>query len=343
MNPINARLVTLLGATAIASAAQALEPTTVTFDRGTEGWSAGSDCGIVEPHGGLPGAHWNVISQTCDRTTYILQPYFILRNERHPAFIGDYTEKGPVRLSVDVDVTEFTYFRFNLPVEEDRQIVFEFIDYDNPYIDPETGYSWPWTSVIYEAGHLPKRTAGWKHFSVEIADPNSAMLPEGWTGFGGPEDDTGFPQLPPGVTFADVMAGVDELQIHAIEPGYFYDLGFVYDLHFDNITIEPLVYECAGRDATIYVDGDGVVRGGKNDGKVYHGVLVGTAGDDVIVGTSGDDLIQGLAGKDLICGGRGDDQLLGGSGDDMMLGGPGNDVLKGQGGSDYLDGGEDYD
>ena len=96
---------------------------------------------------------------------------------------------------------------------------------------------------------------------------NATELPAGWTGFGGPEDPNTFlPQLPPGVTFADVLAGVDEIQIHAIEPGYYYDFGFIYDLDFDNISIADLPRSCDGHEATVFVDGDGIVHGGEYDG-----------------------------------------------------------------------------
>jgi hypothetical protein len=327
-----------------APAIQAQVPTVVTFDNGTEGWTPGGDCGTVVPTGGLPGARWNIASVICgEPNNYILQGYFILSNDTNPAFLGDYSAKGPVRLSVDVDVTDFTYYFFGTEVEEFRQVVFELIDHDIQYVDPDTGYSWPWASVIYPAGYLPNRNAGWKHFNVDIPDPSSATLPAGWSGFGGPEDENYFPQLPPGVTFADVLAGVDEIKIHAIEPGFFYDFGFIYDLDFDNIAITALPQGCGDQPATVWVDGGGIVRGGAYDGQVYAGVLAGTQGDDVILGTEGNDAVQGLAGNDLICGLGGDDSLTGGRGNDSLFGGSGDDTLVGQGGVDYLDGGEGRD
>ena len=331
----------LMGATAT----PAQVPTVVTFDNGTEGWTPGGDCGTVLPSGGDPGARWNIASVICgEPNNYILQGYFILSNNTNPAFLGDYGAKGPVRLSVDVDVTDFTYYWFGSAVEEYRQVVFELIDHDIQYTDPNTGYSWPWASVIYPAGYLPNRNAGYKHFNVDIPDPSSTTLPSGWVGFGGPEDPvTYMPQLPPGVTFADVLAGVDEIQIHAIEPGYFYDFGFIYDLDFDNIAITGIPQGCEGQTPTVWVDGDGIVHGGASDGQIYTGTLAGTPGDDVILGTEGDDAIQGLAGNDLICGSGGNDNLIGGKDNDMMFGGEGDDTLIGQQGHDYLDGGAGRD
>src|SRR5262245_54514466 len=329
-----------------APATQAQVPTVVTFDNGTEGWTPGGDCGTVVPTGGDPGARWNIASVICgDPNSYILQGYFILSNDTNPAFLGDYSARGPVRLSVDVDVTDFTYYWFGSAVEETRQVVFELIDHDIQYTDPSTGYSWPWSSVIYPAGSLPTRDAVWKHFNVDIPNPSATTLPAGWTGFGGPEDPiTYLPQLPPGVTFADVLAGVDEIQIHAIEPGYFYDFGFIYDLDFDNIAITTLPQGgCAGEQPTVFVDGDGIVHGGAYNGQAYSGSLVGTQGDDVIQGTEGNDSIQGLGGNDRICGLGGNDSLIGGRGNDFILGGSGDDTLIGQAGHDFLDGGEDRD
>jgi hypothetical protein len=341
----NVKLAAVLVAGVALTTAQAQVPTVVTFDNGTEGWMPGGDCGTAFPTGGVPGARWNIASVICGSSTdYILQGYFILSNNSNSAFLGDYSAKGPVRLSVDVDVTDFTYFWFNSPVEEYRQVVFEFIDHDIQYTDPNTGYSWPWASVIYPAGYLPNRDAGWKHFNVDIANPGSTTLPAGWTGFGGPEDpNTYMPQLPPGVTFGDVLAGVDELQIHAIEPGYFYDFGFIYDLDFDNIAITALPQGCNGQEPTVWVGDDGIVRGGEYDGQVYAGALVGTQGDDIILGTDGDDSINGRDGNDLICGMGGNDGVIGGKGHDMLFGGSGDDTVMGQDGHDYIDGGDGRD
>lgn len=326
------------------SSAHALEPRVVTFENGTEGWVPAADCGTIVPNGGNPGAYWNVASVICETDEPILQPWFFLGNSSDPAFVGDYTAKGPVRISIDVDVVDYTYYWFGNAVEESRQVVFEFVDLDDPYVDPDTGYSWPWTSVIYVAGYLPNRDAGWKTFHVDIEDPTATELPAGWVGFGGPEDPvTYFPQLPPGVTFADVMAGVDEIQIHAIEPGYWYDFGFVHDLNFDNISITGIPKVCGGMNATIYVDGDGIVHGGNFDGRPYTGQLMGTQGDDVIVGTAGHDNIQGLGGNDMICGEAGDDLIHGNAGNDFLVGGAGDDTLTGQVGNDFIDGGEGRD
>jgi hypothetical protein len=198
--------------------------------------------------------------------------------------------------------------------------------------------------LLYPVGYFQNRDAGWKTFTIDIADPSATELPEGWTGHGGPEDPvTYLPQLPPGTTFADVMAGVDEIQFHNSDPGFFYEFAFIYDVDFDNISIQELPRECEGVTATVWVDNDGIVRGGEYDGMPYTGELTGTRQDDIIIGTNGDDVIQGLAGDDLICGLDGNDDLHGHFGNDFILGGNGDDTLTGGKGIDYLDGGEGRD
>jgi Ca2+-binding RTX toxin-like protein len=131
------------------------------------------------------------------------------------------------------------------------------------------------------------------------------------------------PQLPPDRTFADVIAGADEVVFSSVEPGYWYQYYFAHDLNVDNITFQLTSPSCKDLPATIYVDGDGVIHGGDFDGQVYSGVIEGTEGDDVIAGTPGDDVINGLGGNDVICGRKGGDHMDGGEGFDVLEGGAG--------------------
>ena len=100
---------------------------------------------------------------------------------------------------------------------------------------------------------------------------------------------------------------------------------------------------CNGRLATIYVDEDRYIVGGKQDGRRYYGVLQGTQGDDVIVGTKKRDVILGRAGNDTICGREGADQLIAGKGDDLIFGEAGKDRLIGGKGNDQMFGGTGRD
>ena len=343
MRNMNRTIIAIIAMIAIVTSVQAIEPTVVTFDNGIEGWTADPDCETINADGGNPGAYLNIAPNFDCGDTYVFKSRFWLRNDNDPAFIGDYTAKGPVRVSIDVNINSFDYHGWwVMAVEEWTELIVEFIDYDNPYTD-EFGNTWPWTSVIYTAETFNSRDDGWKTFEIDIADPATTELPAGWTGFGGPETPMAMPQLPPDRTFADVMAGIDEIQFHTYKPGYMYGIGYLYDIDFDNITIKELPHECQGQEATVYVDYDGIVRGGQFDGLPYDGELTGTHGNDVIVGTDGEDAIQGLHGNDLICAGAGNDVVHGGLGDDIMFGEEGDDNLLGQKGIDYLSGGPGED
>lgn len=122
-------IVAIMGVGRIGSA-QALEPTIVTFDQGKLGWESPGVCGPVKTTDGNPGAHWNVASKECNSDDPILSGWFMLQNDKNPSFVGNFVEKGPVRISIDVDVIDFSYE--GSPVEQWRQVVFEFIDHDNP-------------------------------------------------------------------------------------------------------------------------------------------------------------------------------------------------------------------
>jgi len=93
---------------------------------------------------------------------------------------------------------------------------------------------------------------------------------------------------------------------------------------------------CEGLLATVYVDSDNLVVGGRYPGTVYTGRLFGSSGDDVIVGTNGNDSIYSQAGDDVICGEGGNDYINGGAGNDTIFGGDGNDRLIGSNGNDLL-------
>lgn len=100
---------------------------------------------------------------------------------------------------------------------------------------------------------------------------------------------------------------------------------------------------CNGQTATIYVNNQGIIVGGPNNGQPYAGKLNGTAGADVIVGTNGRDEVSARGGSDVVCGGGNNDELEGGAGRDQMFGGDGNDILAGEGGNDTLTGGRGAD
>ena len=113
----------------------------------------------------------------------------------------------------------------------------------------------------------------------------------------------------------------------------------------------PPVFEnpvCEGLQPTIWVDANGDIHGGPNDGFPYYGFLIGTNGPDIIVGVDGTDahveVIDGKGGDDIICAGAGfDDIIKGGDGNDLIFGGPGRNEIDGQAGDDEIHGGDDID
>lgn len=119
---------------------------------------------------------------------------------------------------------------------------------------------------------------------------------------------------------------------------------------------------CVFSQATIWVDYNGITRGGPNAGQpampdANNPSLLsirGTNGADVIYGTSLNpvepnpfgivgDVIDGRDGNDLICAAGGFDTVNGGKGSDTIYGGFGNDTLNGDADNDTLYGSEGDD
>ena len=94
---------------------------------------------------------------------------------------------------------------------------------------------YPYTSVWFNLGPIAA-SQDWATLQVTFA-PASTELPAGWGGYGAEDPETAEPMLPEGITFADVMASVDELAFTTYEPGFFY--GFTdFDVRYDNIFID---------------------------------------------------------------------------------------------------------
>ena len=218
-----------IGTMAMASAMSAsAQSTVVTFDSGWNGWSGPTGTGgasMIEPDGGNPGAHAHTIFQDFGIT---------FRTDSNPAFIGDFTRSDTVTVGIDVKVESVSFD--GTPVS--RNLLVDF----RSHALAQNGY--PWTSVWHTLT-LIQAGQDWATYSATF-NPGDQALPAGWGGYGD-EDANANPQLPPGVTFADVMANVDELAFTTLEPGWFY--GFTdFDLRIDNLRIE--------RDSgTIFVDG----------------------------------------------------------------------------------------
>ncbi len=223
---------------AIAASAAIAETVVVTFDAGTEGWSGPQGPGgstVIESSGGNPGANLRTVFNNFGIS-------FV--NSASPAFTGDFTTAREITLSIDLKVQQIGFFGQAVS----RPWLVELRDFDGA-----TG-GYPWNSVWFLFTPISAATHGsWSTLSVTF-DPRSESLPPGWGGTGAEDPVTFEPTLPPGVTFAKVLAGVDAIAFTTLQPGMFF--GFTdFDLRLDNISITRLVGSPAD------LDGDGAVNG----------------------------------------------------------------------------------
>ena len=229
MNRRGMRSVLLVGivATLVSTAsADSANNALVTFDNGSEGWSLlGWD--VTTPTGGNRGAriHWD---------DFIDNFWMAARSDSHPAFIGDYTRKGPVTLSIDWQV-DYIYFFFS-PVPRDLVVIL--------YDDDEFNGAPP-AAVWAHLGTLDGNGMDWTTFSVDVTDVTSSTLPVGWNGAGDEDPNTFEPVLPAGRTWANVLQGVDRIEFTTSVPGWFF--GFTnFNVSIDNVGIAPISAECPG-------------------------------------------------------------------------------------------------
>lgn len=191
----------------------------VTFDNGNEGWSLlGWD--QTTPNGGNPGAriHWDDFIDNFGMSA---------RSDSNAAFVGDYTQKGPVTLSIDWQVDYISFF--GTPVSRDLVVIL----YDD---DSYNGAS---PAAVWS--HLGTLSSGmdWTTFAVDVTDVNSDTLPSGWSGAGDEDPGTFEPILPAGRTWANVLQGIDRIEFTTFVPGFFY--GFTnFNLSIDNVKITPI-------------------------------------------------------------------------------------------------------
>jgi hypothetical protein len=79
-------------------------------------------------------------------------------------------------------------------------------------------------------------SGSWENNSVSVANPAQAALPPGWGGTGAEDPNTFEPILPPGRTFANVLASIDEIVFTTFKPGFFYVDEYI-DVAVDNISV----------------------------------------------------------------------------------------------------------
>lgn len=219
----------------------AADTTVVTFDSGnTQGWSGpnGNDGfgggTTVSSIGGNPS--WNMRTVFNDFGI----PYV---NFTNPAFLGDYSSSSSVTLKIDLRVENLKFNGTNVS----RPWL---VELRNTSLG-SGGY--PWSSVWFKFAQISTATHGqWTTFSVTF-DPRSTTLPPGWRGTGAEDPVTFEPILPPGVTFADVLSGVDIIAFTTLEPGWFF--GFTdHTFRIDNISISR-----SAPSVPADLDGDGSV------------------------------------------------------------------------------------
>jgi hypothetical protein len=243
VNKLTAGIATILLLGLSATALHAQNLASVGFDNGDEGFSINNFVQI-EAAGGNPG-------ESLRYPDPIDNFGITLRNSTHPAFIGDYSVKGDVRLSLDAKVD---YIQ-NFGLAHIRELVV--ILYDDDQQGP-SGPAGVWTSM----GILNGNGAPWTTMSIDVTDVTSATLPAGWGGRGDEDLSTFEPILPAGATYASVLAGVDRIEFTTLVPGYFFSFSH-YDVSYDNVAIEPInnsAFVNQGQ-ALAGVNGDPILQG----------------------------------------------------------------------------------
>lgn len=143
-------------------------------------------------------------------------------------FLGDYSGASSVTFSLDVKVDALQSPFTGNPTP--RALGISLIDRD---VQGPSGSS----GVFFELAVLSSAAQpNWTTLSVTIDDPTATALPAGWTGFGDEDPGTFAPILPPGATFASVLASVDEVRITGAVPGFFF-IDTFFDVRIDNLAV----------------------------------------------------------------------------------------------------------
>ncbi len=208
-----------------ACAMPALAGTTVNtdFSSGANGWSGPSGIGgatTIEPTGGNDGAFMRTVFNDFGVT---------FRNNTNADYLGDYTASDSITISMDVRVEYLNFFGQDVS----RPWLVELRDVDGA----QGGY--PYNSVWFLFDNISQaNNSDWMTYSVTF-DPNATDLPAGWGGYGAEDPDTFEPTLPEGVSFSDVLSGVDEIAFTTLQPGFFF--GFTdHTIGIDNLSITRL-------------------------------------------------------------------------------------------------------
>jgi len=200
------------------AASAAAQPTVVGFDNGAEGWAwTGGDLPL-EADGGHPGAHAHIaVAGSLSSIT--------LQTDSNAAFIGNFSASKGVRFGVDVKVESLLANGQAVT----RDLVIELRSH------ALAGAGYPWASVWTSFATL-QAGSDWATYTVTF-DPRATALPKNWHGTGAEDPTTAEQTLPAGVTFADVLAQVDEVVLTTAKPGYSY-VPMDFDVRFDNLSVD---------------------------------------------------------------------------------------------------------
>lgn len=192
----------------------------VGFDNGAQGWSI-NGLSTISPAGGNPA---EFVRYPNPVDTFGIAA----RNSTNAAFLGDYTAKGDVTLSIDMRVNFIQFFGTPVP----RELVVILYDDDSFGGAPPAQV---WSSL----GVLDGNGTPWLTYDVDVTDVFSDTLPAGWNGAGAEDPQTFEPILPAGRTWTNVLQGVDRIEFTTFVPGFFY--GFTnFDLGIDNVSITDI-------------------------------------------------------------------------------------------------------
>lgn len=216
----------LSGAAAIAlttASAAAQSSTVVGFDGGAADGFGGNL--LFEASGGNPGGNAHMLLSSFFPSLRTGTP----GGPSNAAFLGDYSQAGSVTFRLDVKVDSLVSPFTGQPLV--RPLGIALVDHDPQGATNPAG-------LFFELALLSSANQpNWTELSVTIDDTSQPSLPAGWTGFGAEDPNTFEPILPAGVTFASVLASVDEVRITGAVPGFFFN-NALFDMRIDNVAVE---------------------------------------------------------------------------------------------------------
>ena len=234
---------TMLCALSIAALPALADSTTINtnFTDGANGW--------VGPSGFDGQGGGTTIVPRGGNDAHFMQTVFndfgvTFRNNTNADYLGDYTTADLITISIDVRVDNLNFFGQDVS----RPWLVELRDVDGA----QGGY--PYNSVWFLFDNISQaNNSEWMTYSVSF-DPNSTDLPAGWGGYGAEDPNTFEPILPDGVTFSDVLSGVDEMAFTTLQPGFFFSFTD-HTIGIDNVSITRTVVPAPATLALIGLSG----------------------------------------------------------------------------------------